>query len=348
MKRILTKVVKIGSLKIGGGNPVAVQSMCNTDTRDVKKTVKQIKALAEVGCEIIRLAVTDQAAALAIKKIKRQASLPIVADIHFDYRLALAAADAGADKIRINPGNICSEKKIKEVTRACRLHNIPIRVGVNIGSLNREIEAKYGRTAEAMAESALWEVNILEKFNFQDIVISLKASDVDRTVEAYRLISRQVDYPLHLGITEAGTLKSGIIKSSIGLGLLLSEGIGDTIRVSLTADPEEEVRAAWEILKALKLRSRGVILISCPTCGRTSIDIISLANKIEKMLEKIKKPLTVAVMGCSVNGPGEAKEADIGLAAGKNQAVIFKKGAILKTVPLKRIFSEFSEELNKL
>lgn len=343
-----TLVIKIGDLKIGGGQPVAVQSMCNTDTRDIKKTVKQIKGLAAAGCEIIRLAVVDKAAALALKKIKKQTSLPLVADIHFDHKLAILAVTAGADKIRINPGNIGSEKKVKEVVKACQNKKIPIRIGINIGSLDKKIEAKYGRTAKAMAASALQEINILEKLNFNDIVISLKASDVGRTVEAYRLISEKVNYPLHLGITEAGTIKPGIIKTSIGLGILLNEGLGDTLRVSLTADPLEEVKTAWEILKALKLRTRGTTLISCPSCGRTKIDLIGLTNRIEEELSQIEKPITVAVMGCVVNGPGEAREADIGLAAGQARAVIFKKGAVLRTVPLNRIFEEFTEEIRKM
>lgn len=347
-RNMRTKIIKIGNLKIGGGNPIAVQSMCNTDTCDIRKTVKQIKGLEAAGCEIVRLAVKDKEAGLALKKIKAQTSAPLVADIHFDYKLALMAVDAGIDKIRINPGNIGSERKVKEIVRACRAGHIPIRIGVNIGSLSKEIEAKYGRTAEAMAASALGEINILEKLNFNDIVISLKASDVFRTVAAYRLISQKVNYPLHLGITEAGTVKSGIIKSAIGLGILLDQGIGDTIRVSLTADPIEEVRAAWEILKTLKLRLHGATLISCPTCGRTEIDLISLANKIEKLLDRIKKTITVAVMGCVVNGPGEAKEADIGIACGKDQAVIFKKGQFLRKVPINRMFEEFSREIKNI
>jgi len=347
-KKKQTRVVKIGNLKIGGGNPIAVQSMCDTDTRDVEKTVKQVKELEAAGCEIVRLAVVDKAAALALGKIKKQTSIPLVADIHFDYQLAVMAVEAGVDKIRINPGNIGSERKVREVVRVCQDKKIPIRVGVNIGSLDKKIEAKYGRTAKAMVASAWREINILEKLNFHDIVISLKASDVPRTILAYRLISEKVDYPLHLGVTEAGTLKAGIIKSSIGLGILLNQGIGDTIRVSLTAAPLEEIRAAWQILKALKLRSRGPTLISCPTCGRTEIDLIGLAGKIEEFLEQIKKPITVAVMGCAVNGPGEAKEADIGLAGGKGKAVIFKKGAVLRTVPLNQMFEEFTKEIKKM
>lgn len=346
--RKTTRVIKIGNLKIGGGNPIAVQSMCNTDTRDIRKTVKQIKELEAAGCEIVRLAVVDKEAALALKKIKKQVVPPLVADIHFDYKLAMLAVQAGVAKIRINPGNIGSERKVREVVRACQDKKIPIRIGVNIGSLDKRIEARYGRTAQAMAESALQEIKILEKFNFHDIVISLKASDVPRTVEAYRLVAEKVNYPLHLGITEAGTFTTGLVKSAVGLGILLAEGIGDTIRVSLTADPVEEVRAAWQILKALKLRARGATLISCPTCGRTEIDLIGLADKIEEELNYIKKPITVAVMGCVVNGPGEAKEADIGLAGGKNQAIIFKKGAVLRTVPWPRVFEEFIKEIKKM
>ncbi|MDD4938368.1 MAG: flavodoxin-dependent (E)-4-hydroxy-3-methylbut-2-enyl-diphosphate synthase [Candidatus Shapirobacteria bacterium] len=343
-----TKVVQVGNIKIGGGNPISVQSMCNTDTRDAIATVKQIHQLEEVGCEIIRVAVPDMIAAQAIKEIKKNITIPLVADIHFDYKLALESIKNGVDKVRINPGNIGSDENVRKVVDACKDKKIPIRIGINTGSLEKEAEAKYGRTAQAMVESALKHIQILEKLNFHDIVISLKASDIDRTVEAYRLLSQKVDYPLHLGITEAGTLNTGIIKSSVGLGIMLFESLGDTIRVSLTGDCTEEVRVGWEILKSLKLRSRGVNLISCPTCGRTEIDLIGLANKVEKALIGVDKPITVAVMGCVVNGPGEAKEADIGVAGGHKQGVIFKKGQVLRTVPEEKILEELMSEINKL
>ena len=343
-----TRTVQIGNLKIGGGNPILVQSMCNTDTRDSITTTKQILDLETAGCEIIRVAVPDMAAAKAIKNIKKNIHIPLVADIHFDYKLALESIKNGVDKVRINPGNIGSDENVKKVVDACKDKNIPIRIGINTGSLEKEAESKYGRTAQAMVESALKHIQILEKLNFHNIVISMKASDIQRTVEAYRLLSQKVDYPLHLGITEAGTLNIGTVKSSVGLGIMLFEGLGDTIRVSLTGDPLEEVRVGWEILKSLKLRSRGVNLISCPTCGRTEIDLIGLANKVEKALISVDKPITVAVMGCVVNGPGEAKEADIGVAGGHHQGVIFKKDKILKTVPEDQILTELLTEINKL
>jgi (E)-4-hydroxy-3-methylbut-2-enyl-diphosphate synthase len=343
-----TKEIKIGSLKMGGDNPVVVQSMCNTDTRDAKATIAQILRLEKCGCELIRVTVPDITAAEAIKEIKKGINIPLVADIHFDHKLALKAIENGVDKVRINPGNIGSQEKTEAVVKACKERGVPIRIGVNVGSLEKEFEEKYGRTPQAMIESALHHIKILEDLNFNDIVISLKASDVLRTVEAYRMLAEKVDYPLHLGVTEAGTPKTGIIKSSIALGILLNEGIGNTIRVSLTADPEEEVRVAWEILKSLKLRERGATLISCPTCGRTEINLIALANKVEEQLAHIEKPITVAVMGCIVNGPGEAKEADIGIAGGKGKAVIFKKDQILKTVAEKDIFDELMREIDKL
>jgi (E)-4-hydroxy-3-methylbut-2-enyl-diphosphate synthase len=343
-----TRVVQIGNLKIGGGNSILVQSMCNTDTRNAVSTIKQIHDLEKAGCEIIRVAVPDMTAAKAIKEIKQNINIPLVADIHFDYQLALESIKNGVDKFRINPGNIGNITNVQKVVDACKDKNIPIRIGINTGSLEKEAEEKYGRTAKAMVESALKHIQILEKLNFHNIVISLKASDIQRTVEAYRLLSQKVDYPLHLGITEAGTLNTGTIKSSVGLGIMLFEGLGDTIRVSLTGDPIEEVRVGWEILKSLKLRSRGINFISCPTCGRTEIDLIGLANKVEKALINIDKPITVAVMGCVVNGPGEAKEADIGVAGGHHQGVIFKKGQILKTVPEEKILEELLNEINQL
>jgi len=343
-----TKIVQIGNLKIGGGNPILIQSMCNTDTRNAVATVKQILDLENVGCEIIRVAIPDMVAAKVIKDIKKNIHIPLVADIHFDYQLALESIKNGVDKVRINPGNIGKMENVQKVVDACKDKKIPIRIGINTGSLEKETETKYGRTAQAMVESALKHIQILEKLHFYDIVISLKASDIQRTVEAYRLLSQKVNYPLHLGITEAGTINTGTIKSSVGLGIMLFEGLGDTIRVSLTGDPIEEVRVGWEILKSLKLRSRGVNFISCPTCGRTEIDLIGLANQVEKALIGVNKPITVAVMGCVVNGPGEAKEADIGVAGGHHQGVIFKKGEILKTVPENQILPELLAEIDKI
>lgn len=343
-----TREVQIGNLKIGGGNPILVQSMCNTDTRDATATIKQILDLENAGCEIIRVAVPDMTAAKAIKDIKKNIHIPLVADIHFDYQLALESIKNGVDKVRINPGNIGKIENVQKVVDACKDKKIPIRIGINTGSLEKAAETKYGRTAQAMVESALSHIKILEKLSFYNIVISLKASDIQRTVEAYWLLSQKVDYPLHLGITEAGTLNTGTVKSSVGLGIMLFEGLGDTIRVSLTGDPLEEVRVGWEILKSLKLRSRGVNLISCPTCGRTEIDLIGLANQVEKALLSVNKPITVAVMGCVVNGPGEAKEADIGVAGGRHQGVIFKKGQILKTVPEGQILTQLLSEIDKL
>jgi (E)-4-hydroxy-3-methylbut-2-enyl-diphosphate synthase len=348
MERRNTRQIQVGDVKIGGNNPVAIQSMANTDTRDATATVEQIKKLQEAGCEIIRVAVPDMAAAKAVKDIKSQISIPLVADIHFDHKLALESIKSGADKIRINPGNIGNKEKVKEVVEACKNKGLPIRIGVNIGSLEKDIEKKYGRTAKGMVESALFHIKILEDLDFYDIAISLKASDVLRTVGAYRLLSQEVDYPLHLGITEAGTPKTGIIKSSVGIGIMLAEGIGDTLRISLTSDPVEEIRVAWEILKSLNLRQRGASLISCPTCGRTEIDLIGLANEVEKIVDNINKPITVAVMGCVVNGPGEAKEADIGVAGGKGSGVIFKKGKVLKSVPENMLLQELTNEINNL
>ncbi len=348
MNRRKTREIHIGNTTIGGDQPVRVQSMTNTDTRDAAATIKQILDLEAAGCEIVRVAVPDMTAARAIGAIKAGIHIPLVADIHFDHKLALECTRQGIDKIRINPGNIGSDEKVKLVVDACKNKGIPIRIGVNIGSLERHIEEKYGRTAQAMVESALHHIRILEKLDFHDIVISLKASDVSRTVAAYKLLSEKVDYPLHLGITEAGTPKTGIIKSSVGMGIILNQGIGDTMRISLTGDPVEEVRVGWEILKSLGLRERGANLISCPTCGRTEIDLIGLANKVEAELTKVDKPITVAVMGCVVNGPGEGKEADIGVAGGKGMGVIFKKGVILKTLPEAELLDALLEEIHKL
>jgi (E)-4-hydroxy-3-methylbut-2-enyl-diphosphate synthase len=328
-----TRTIYVGKVPIGGGNTIVVQSMTKTDTADVKSTIKQIKSLEASGCEIIRLAVPDMNAAKTLGKIKKSIRIPLIADIHFDWRLALEAIKEGVDSLRINPGNIGARWKIKEVVTAAGERGIPIRIGVNAGSLEKELLKKYGHpNPEALVESAGKHIQILEELKFTDIKVSLKASEVLKTVEAYRLFSERYDYPLHIGISEAGPPSSGIIKSSVGLGILLSEGIGDTIRVSLTAKPEEEVRVAYEILKSLGLRKKGVDIISCPTCGRCRIDLKGLATKVEYRLRNIDKPITVAVMGCVVNGPGEARGADFGIAGGKGRGIIFKKGKILKTV----------------
>ncbi len=329
-----TRQLTLGSVRVGGDAPVAVQSMCNTDTRDAGATLTQIKRLEQAGCEIVRLAVPDEEAAKALGAIRKGTSLPLIADIHFDYRLALEAVKQGVAGLRINPGNIGGKEKVSEVVTACTDKGIPIRIGVNAGSLEKHLLEKYGHpTPEAIVESAFGHIRILEDQNFTDLKVSLKASDVMTTVASYRLFSEQSDYPLHIGISEAGTLFSGTIKSSVGLGILLAEGIGDTMRVSLTADPVEEVRVAYDILKSLKIRQRGVNLISCPTCGRTEINIISLAEEVEKRLAHIKEPISVAVMGCVVNGPGEAREADVGIAGGKGVGLLFKHGEIIKKFP---------------
>jgi len=350
MIRRKTKKIKVGDIFIGGNAPISVQSMTKTDTRDVKATVKQIKKLEKIGCEIIRVAVPDMKAARALGQIKRQINIPLVADIHFLAELALEAINQNVDKLRINPGNIGNEEKIKAVVLAAQKKKIPIRIGVNAGSLEKDLLFKYGGkvTAEAMVESAMKHIKILEKYNFQDIVISLKASDVERTVAAYRLLSQKIDYPLHLGITEAGTAFNGTVMSAIGLGILLEEGVGDTLRVSLSAPPEEEVKAAWEILKSLKIRKRGVTITSCPTCGRTEIDLVKLVGKVEKATQSIDKDIHLAVMGCVVNGIGEARETDLAIVGGKKVGLIVKRGKIIKKVPEKKLFDEFIKELNKL
>ncbi len=350
IQRRKTREVKIGNRKIGGENPILVQSMCNTDTRDVKATVKQIKELEAVGCEIIRVAVPDMLAAKALAKIKKQIKIPLVADIHFDYRLALEALRQGVDKLRINPGNIGSRAEIEAVVKEAKVRQIPLRIGINSGSLSREILEKYqGKvTAAAMVEAASNYLEILENLGFEQIVVSLKASDVLRTIEAYRLFSRRYDYPLHLGITEAGPILKGAVKSAVGLGVLLYEGIGDTLRVSLTGGVKEEVKVGFEILKALGLRQHGVNLITCPTCGRTEINLASLAAQVEKYVEKIDKPLTIAVMGCVVNGPGEAREADVGIAGGKKMGVLFVKGKVVKTVKEEALFGELKRLIDKI
>ena len=333
MKRENTKKLSVGRVQIGGDAPITVQSMCNTRTDDVSATLAQISALEAAGCDIVRLAVPDEAAAAALPAIRKGTAMPLVADIHFDYRLALAAADAGFDKIRINPGNIGSADKVRLVADACKQNGVPIRVGVNSGSIERELLEKYGPTPEALAESALGHVRLLEKAGFEDICISVKSSDVAYTVSAYRILAEKTAYPLHLGVTETGTEYMGLIKSAAGIGAMLLDGLGSTIRVSLTADPAEEVRAGIAILKAVGLRKGGVNIISCPTCGRTGIDLISTAKEVESRLADIKTPLTVAVMGCAVNGPGEARHADYGLAGAKGEGVIFKKGEVVKKVP---------------
>ena len=333
MVREKTKVIKVGNVFIGGDNPVSVQSMLTTKTEDVAATLAQIEVLQCAGCDIVRLAVPNEAAASALPDIRKNCRMPLVADIHFDYKLALAAVEAGFDKIRINPGNIGSAEKVRLVADACKANGVPIRIGVNSGSLEKELLIKFGRTPQALCESALRHVRMLEDINFGDICISIKSSDVADTVAAYRLISEKTDYPLHLGVTETGTPYMGIIKSAAGIGSLLLDGIGSTIRVSLTADPVEEVKAALAILKAVGLRKNGVNIISCPTCGRTNIDLIGTANRVEELLKDIKKPLTVAVMGCVVNGPGEAREADYGLAGGEGEGVLFKNGEIVRKVP---------------
>lgn len=337
-KRRKTRALQLGSVLVGGDAPISVQSMCSTDTRDVSATLTQINALVVAGCEIVRCAVPDNDAALALEQIVAQCPIPLIADIHFDYRLALQAVDSGVACLRINPGNIGETWKVAEVVKACIDGQVPIRIGVNGGSLERELLEKYGHaSAEAMVESAVGHIRILEDLGYQHMKISLKASDVRRTVAAYRLLADQVDYPLHIGITEAGTTWAGTIKSAVGLGALLYDGIGDTLRVSLTGDPVEEVRVGWEILKAMELRQRGPVFISCPTCGRCQIDLISVAEEVEQRLQSLRVPLTIAVMGCVVNGPGEAREADLGIAGGKDMGLLFRKGEIVRRLPQRQL-----------
>lgn len=341
-----TKVIRIGDRVIGGGNPVLIQSMTNTKTEDVKATVEQIQALTAAGCDIIRCAVPTMEAAEALKEIKKQIRIPLVADIHFDYRLAIAAMENGADKIRINPGNIGSRDRVQAVVDVAKERHIPIRVGVNSGSLEKEILEKYhGVTAEGIVESALDKVHLIEEMGYDQLVISIKSSDVLMCAKAHELIADKTDYPLHVGITESGTLLSGNIKSAVGLGIILYQGIGDTIRVSLTGDPLEEVRSAKLILKTLGLRKGGVEVVSCPTCGRTQIDLIGLANRVERMVEDIPLDIKVAVMGCVVNGPGEAKEADIGIAGGVGTGLLIKKGEIIKKLPEDELLDALRYEL---
>lgn len=337
----MTKQIMVGAVPVGGGAPVSIQSMCNTYTHDVEATVRQINLLAAAGCDIVRVAVPDLAAAKAIGAIKERISIPLVADIHFDYRLALEAIAAGADKVRINPGNIGSEDRVKAVANACAQKGIPIRIGVNGGSLEKPLLAKYGKVCpEAMVESAFGHIRLLEQFDFDDICVSLKSSSVPMTMKAYQLMSQESNYPLHIGVTEAGTVRMGTLKSAVGIGGLLAMGIGDTMRVSLSADPVEEVYAARDILKAAGVRKEGAELVSCPTCGRTRIDLISLANEVEQRLKAVEKPITVAVMGCVVNGPGEASAADCGIAGGVGEGLLFKKGQIVKKVPQDQLVDE--------
>lgn len=346
MKRNDTKVIRIGNCRIGGGNPVAIQSMTNTKTEDVDATVSQILALERAGCDIIRCAVPTMEAAEALKEIKKQIHIPLVADIHFDYRLAIAAIENGADKIRINPGNIGSEDRVRAVVEKAKEYNVPIRVGVNSGSLEKELVEKYGGvTAEGIVESALDKVHMIERMGYQNLVVSIKSSDVMMCVKAHELIARECPYPLHVGITESGTLMSGNIKSSVGLGIILHEGIGDTIRVSLTGDPLEEIKSAKLILKTLGLRTGGIEVVSCPTCGRTRIDLISLANQVETMVAEFPLDIKVAVMGCVVNGPGEAKEADIGIAGGIGEGLLIKKGEIIRKVKEEELLDALRDEL---
>jgi len=341
--------IKIGNLYIGDGEKIAVQSMTNTDTRDVKATVNQIKALEDAGCDIVRCTVPDMEAAAAISEIKKHIKIPLVADIHFDYRLAIESVKNGVDKVRINPGNIGGEDRVKAVTKALKERNIPLRIGVNSGSLPKEILEKYKKPCpEALVEAAKIHIDLVEKFDYNNIVVSLKSSDTKLTVETYRLFKERFSYPLHLGITEAGTSYSGIIKSAVGIGSLLLDGIGDTLRVSLTADPIEEIKAGKEILRAAGLLKDSVNVISCPTCGRTKINLIGIANEITEAVKNIHKPLKVAVMGCAVNGPGEAREADIGIAGGEGCAVLFKKGEIIKKIKEDEIVSVLLSEIEKL
>ena len=341
--------ITAGGVQIGGGAPVSIQSMLSTPAEDFSASAAQAKRLEQAGCEIIRAAIPHMDAVDLIPVLKEAVSVPIVADIHFDYRLALESVAAGIDKIRINPGNIGDDSRVKQVVDACKAKNIPIRVGVNSGSLEKHILAKYGApTAQALVDSALYHVRLIEKFDYNQIAISIKSSDVPTMIEAYRLAAEQCPYALHLGVTEAGTARMGLIKSAVGIGSLLLDGIGDTIRVSLTADPVEEIAAAKDILKAIGLRRNGVNIVSCPTCGRTKIDLIGLANKVEDALKNCKKSLTVAVMGCAVNGPGEAREADIGIAGGDGCALLFKKGEILRKVPEEQVLDELLKEIDMM
>ena len=347
--RRVSRQIHVGDVPIGGDAPVCVQSMTNTDTRDWRSTVEQIKRVEEAGCEIIRVAVLDEEAADAFAMIKKSIRIPLIADIHFDYRLAIRAMRSGADAIRINPGNIGGTEKVKKVIDLARERKIPIRIGVNSGSVEKDLLAKYGHpTPEAMVESALRHIRFFEDNDFELIKISLKSSDVITTIQSYRLLATKTDYPFHLGVTEAGTVVSGAIKSALGVGFLLLEGIGDTLRVSLTAAPEEEMFVAWSILRALKLRQRGVELVSCPTCGRTEIDLIPIVEKAEALLKHVRTPLKVAIMGCVVNGPGEAREADVGIAGGRESGILFKKGERVAKIPEKELLDRLISEIEQM
>ena len=343
----MTRQINVGGVPVGGGAPVTIQSMTNTPTQDVAATVAQIQKLAAAGCDIVRVAVPDMEAARAVGKIKEESPIPVVVDIHFDYKLALESIAAGADKVRINPGNI-GRYYVKQVADACRQRGIPIRIGVNSGSLDHNVVARYGVTPEAMVESAFQHIRMLERYDFTDICVSLKSSNVQTAMQAYQLMHCRSDYPLHIGVTEAGTVRMGTLKSAVGIGGLLALGIGDTMRVSLSADPVEEVYAAREILKAAGVRKEGPELVSCPTCGRTKIDLIALANQVEERLKTVDKPITVAVMGCAVNGPGEASAADCGIAGGVGEGLLFRKGEIVKKVPQDRLVDELFTLIEEL
>lgn len=347
IKRRKSKQLNIGNVKIGGDAPISVQSMCNTDTRDVNATLKQIKEMADNGCELVRLAVLNQDAADAIKEIVKKSPVPLIADIHFDYKLAIQCINNGIDALRLNPGNIGKKEYVEKVVKLAKQQQIPIRIGVNAGSLEKELQNLDIPLSEKMVISALGHIKILEDLDFDLIKVSLKSSDVLTTIEAYRMIAEKIPYPLHLGVTEAGTMRGGLIKSSVGLGTLLAEGIGDTIRVSLTENPVEEVSAGFDILKSLGLRERGVNFVSCPTCGRTQIDLIGLAKKVEEKFKNLDKPITIATMGCAVNGPGEARNADFGIAGGVNEGIIFKKGEIIAKVPENQLLEKLEEIIRK-
>ena len=346
IKRRKSKEISIGNVKIGNNNPISVQSMCNTDTRDIEATTRQIKELTDAGCELVRLAVLNKDAAEAIKELVKISPVPLIADIHFDYRLAIQCINNGISALRLNPGNIGKRENVEKVVTLAKQQNIPIRIGVNAGTLEKDLLDKDIPLHEKMVESAMKHIQILEDLDFDKIKVSLKSSDVLTTIEAYRLMAQKVEYPLHLGVTEAGTLKGGLIKSSVGLGTLLAEGIGDTIRVSLTENPVEEVFAGYEILKSLKLRQRGVNFVSCPTCGRTQIDLIGLAKKVEARFKNLDKNVTIATMGCVVNGPGEARHADFGIAGGINEGYVFKKGEIVARVPESELLDKLEEVIN--
>ena len=349
MQRQLKKEVKIGNIKIGGTNPIAVQTMLNVPVKDIAGNVAQAERVAKAGCQIVRVTVPTPADAAVVAAIKEKVDIPVVADIHFDYRLAIESVAAGVDKVRINPGNIGDDDRVRQVVQYCKQHEVPIRVGVNSGSLEKNILAKYGHpTAQAMVDSALYHVSLIERYDYDQVAISIKSSNVPTMIEAYRLAASQCDYPLHLGVTEAGTARMGLIKSAVGIGSLLCDGIGDTIRVSLTDDPVNEIAAAKDILRSIGLCNEGITFISCPTCGRTKIDLISLANRVEQRLSGIKAPLTVAVMGCAVNGPGEAREADIGIAGGDGCAILFRKGEILRKIPEDQVVEELAKEVEQL